>query len=182
MPSNHLILCRPLLLLPSIFPSIRVFSNESALRIRWPKYWSFSFNISPSKEYYLAIKKNKVVPFAATWMELDIVIQSKVCQRRRQIPYSIIYTWNLKYDTDELVHKTETDLQRENRLRLPRGRRDGGGVEWVSGISRFRLVYRERTNKNYCGSQGTILSTLWQTIMQKKMKKRVCMSVTESLC
>ena len=47
MPSNHLILCRPLLLLPSIFPSIRVFSNESALRMRWPKYWSFSFNISP---------------------------------------------------------------------------------------------------------------------------------------
>ena len=51
MPSNHLILCRPLLLLPSIFPSIRVFSNESALRIRWPKYWSFSFNISPTNEY-----------------------------------------------------------------------------------------------------------------------------------
>ena len=48
MPSNHLILCHPLLLLPSIFPSIRVFSNEAALRIRWPKYWSFSFNISPS--------------------------------------------------------------------------------------------------------------------------------------
>ena len=51
MPFNHLILCRPLLLLPSIFPSIRVFSNESALRIRWPKYWGFSFNISPSNEY-----------------------------------------------------------------------------------------------------------------------------------
>ena len=51
MPSNHLILCRPLLLLPSIFPSIRVFSNESALRIRWPKYWNFSFNISPSNEH-----------------------------------------------------------------------------------------------------------------------------------
>ena len=51
MPSNHLILCCPLLLLPSIFPSIRVFSNESALRIRWLKYWSFSFNISPSNEY-----------------------------------------------------------------------------------------------------------------------------------
>ena len=51
MPSNHLILCRPLLLLPSIFPSIRVFSNESVLRIRWPKYWSFSFSISPSNEY-----------------------------------------------------------------------------------------------------------------------------------
>ena len=51
MPSNHLILCCPLLFLPSIFPSIRVFSNESALHIRWPKYWSFSFNISPSNEY-----------------------------------------------------------------------------------------------------------------------------------
>ena len=51
MPPNHLILCCPLLLLPSIFPSIRVFSNESALLIRWPKYWSFSFNISPSNEH-----------------------------------------------------------------------------------------------------------------------------------
>ena len=51
MPSNHLILCCPLLLLPSIFPSIRVFSNESVLLIRWPKYWSFSFNISPSNEH-----------------------------------------------------------------------------------------------------------------------------------
>ena len=52
MPSNHLILCCPLLLLPSIFPSIKVFSNESALHIRWPKYWSFSFNISPSSEHW----------------------------------------------------------------------------------------------------------------------------------
>ena len=51
MPSNHLILCRPLLFPPSVFPSIRVFSNESVLRIRWPKYWSFSFSISPSKDY-----------------------------------------------------------------------------------------------------------------------------------
>ena len=51
MPSNHLILCHPLLLLPSVFPSMRIFSNESALPIRWPKYWSFSFNISPSNEH-----------------------------------------------------------------------------------------------------------------------------------
>ena len=51
MPSNHLILCRPLLLLPSVLPRIRVFSNESALHVRWPKYWSFSFNISPSNEH-----------------------------------------------------------------------------------------------------------------------------------
>ena len=51
MPSNHLILCHPFLLLPSIFPGIRVFSNESVLHIRWPKYWTFSFSISPSNEY-----------------------------------------------------------------------------------------------------------------------------------
>ena len=57
MPSNHLILCRPLLLLPSILPSIRVFSNESALHIRWPKYWSFSFSISPSNEYSWLISR-----------------------------------------------------------------------------------------------------------------------------
>ena len=55
MPSNHLIICHPLLLLPSIFPSIRVFSNESVLRIRWPKYWSFSFNMSPSNEHPVLI-------------------------------------------------------------------------------------------------------------------------------
>ena len=64
MPSNHLILCCPLLLLPSIFPSIRVFSNESVLRIRWLKYWSFSFNISPSKEY------SGLISFRIEWFDL----------------------------------------------------------------------------------------------------------------
>ena len=64
MPSNHLILCRPLLLLPSIFPSIRVFSNESVLPIRWPKYWSFSFNISPSNEH------PGVISFRMDWLDL----------------------------------------------------------------------------------------------------------------
>ena len=64
MPSNHLILCRPLLLLPSIFPSIWVFSNESALRIRWPKYWSFSFNISPSNGH------PGLISFRMDWLDL----------------------------------------------------------------------------------------------------------------
>ena len=64
MPSSHLILCRPLLLLPPIFPSIRVFSNESALRIRWPKYWSFSFNISPSSEH------PGLISFRMDWLDL----------------------------------------------------------------------------------------------------------------
>ena len=64
MPSNHLILCRPLLLLPSIFPSIRVFSNESVLRIRRPRYWSFSFSISPSNEY------SGLIYFSMDWLDL----------------------------------------------------------------------------------------------------------------
>ena len=72
MPSNHLILSRPLLLLPSIFPSIRVFSNESVLCIRWPKYWGFSFNISPSNEY------SGLISFGIDWFNL---LQSKGLSR-----------------------------------------------------------------------------------------------------
>ena len=73
MPSNHLILCRPLLLLPSIFPRIRVFSNESVLHIRWTKYWSFSFNISPSNEH------PGLISFRMDWMEISL--QSKGLSR-----------------------------------------------------------------------------------------------------
>ena len=71
MPSNHLILCHPLLLLPSIFPRIRVFSNESALRIRWPKYWIFSFNISPSNEH------PGLISFRMDWLDL-LAVQGTV--------------------------------------------------------------------------------------------------------
>ena len=64
MPSNHLILCHPLLLLPSVFPSISIFSNESVLCIRWPKYWSFNFSISPSNEY------SGLISFRLDWLDL----------------------------------------------------------------------------------------------------------------
>ena len=64
MPSNHIILCHPLLLLPSVFPSIRVFFNESGLHIRWPKYWRFSFSISPSNEY------SGLISFRINWFDL----------------------------------------------------------------------------------------------------------------
>ena len=70
MPSNHLIVCHPLLLLPPIFPSIRVFSNESVLLIRWPKYWSFSFSISPSDEY------SGLISFRIGWLDLLAVQQT----------------------------------------------------------------------------------------------------------
>ena len=67
MPSNHLILCHPLLLSPSIFPSIRVFSNETVLHIRWPKYWSFSFSISSSNKY------SELISFRMDWLDLSAV-------------------------------------------------------------------------------------------------------------
>ena len=67
MPSNHLILCHPLLLLPSIFPSIRIFSSELALPIRWPNYWSFIFNISPTSEY------SGLISFRIDWLDLLVV-------------------------------------------------------------------------------------------------------------
>ena len=78
MPSNHLILCHPLLLLPSIFPSIRVFSNESVLPIRWPKYWSFSFSISPSNEH------PGLISFKMEWLDLLARVFSNTTVQRHQ--------------------------------------------------------------------------------------------------
>ena len=88
MPSNHLILCHHLFQLPSIFPSIRVFSNESALRIRWPKYWSFSFSISPSNEY------SGLISFRMDWLDLLAVqgtLKSLLQQHRSKA--SILQLW-----------------------------------------------------------------------------------------
>ena len=85
MPSNHLILCRPLLLLPSIFLSIRVFSNESVLHIRWPKYWSFSFTISPSNEY------SGLISFRIDWFDLLAVqVTLKILLQHHSLKASII--------------------------------------------------------------------------------------------
>ena len=83
MPSNHLILCHPLLLTPSIFPSIRVFSKESALRIRWPKYWSFSFNISPSNEYSVLISLGWTGGISLQSKELSRVFSNTTVQKHQ---------------------------------------------------------------------------------------------------
>jgi len=92
MPFNHLILCRPFLLPPSIFPSIRIFSNESVLHIRWPKYWSFSFNINPSNEY------SGLISFRMDWLDLQSKGLSRVFSdttvhdtHRLKVYYSCIY-------------------------------------------------------------------------------------------
>ena len=97
MPSSHLILCCPLLLLPSIFPSIRVFSNESALHIRWPKYWSFSFNISPSNEH------PGLISFGKDWLDL-LAVQGTLKSLLQQHSSKASILWCSAFFTVQLSH------------------------------------------------------------------------------
>ena len=97
MPSNHLILCRPLLFLPSIFPSIRVFSYESALRIRWPKYWSFSFNISPSNEH------PGLISFRMDWLDL-LAVQGTLKSLIQHHSSKASILWYSAFFTVQLSH------------------------------------------------------------------------------
>ena len=97
MPSSHLILCRPLFLLPSIFPSIRVFSNESALHIRWPKYWSFSFNISPSKEH------PGLIYFRMDWLDL-LAVQGTLKSLLQHRSSKVSILWCSAFFTVQLSH------------------------------------------------------------------------------
>ena len=102
MPSNYLILCRPLLLLPSIFPSIRVFSNESALRIRWPKYWSFSFSISCSNEY------SGLISFRTDWLDLLAVQGTGVKSLFQYHSSKASVLWHSAFLTIQLSHQYMT--------------------------------------------------------------------------
>ena len=97
MPSNHLILCHPLLLLPSIFPIIRVFSNESALRIRWPKYWSFSFNISHSN------KHPGLISFRMDWLDL-LEVQGTLKSLLQHHSSKVSIFWHSAFFTVQLSH------------------------------------------------------------------------------
>ena len=97
MPSNHLILCCPLLLLPSIFPSIRVFSNESVLRIRWPNYWSFSFNISPSNQH------PGLISFRMDWLDL-LAVQGTLRSLLQHHSSEASILWCSAFFTVQLSH------------------------------------------------------------------------------
>ena len=97
MPSNHLILCCPLLLLPSIFASIRVFSNESALRMRWPKYWSFSISISPSNEY------SGLISFKIDWFDL-LAVQGTVKSLLQLYSSKVSIPWHSAFFIVQLSH------------------------------------------------------------------------------
>ena len=100
MSSNHLILCHPLLLPPLIFPSIRVFSNESALRIRWPKYWSFSFNISPSNEY------SGLISFRMDWLDL-LAVQGTLKSLLQHCSSKASILWHSAFFMVQLSHPYE---------------------------------------------------------------------------
>ena len=97
MPSNHLILCHPLLLLPKIFPSIRVFSNESVLCIRWPKYWSFSFSISPSNEH------PGLISFRIDWLDL-LAVQGTLKSLLQHHSSKASILWRSAFFTVQLLH------------------------------------------------------------------------------
>ena len=97
MPSNYLILCRPLFLLPSIFPSIRVFSNESALCIRWPKYLSFSFSISPSSEF------SRLLSFRIDWFDL-LAVQGPFKSLLQHYSSKASILWHLAFFIVQLTH------------------------------------------------------------------------------
>ena len=101
MLSNHLVLCRPLLLLPSIFPNIKVFSNESALRIRWPKYWSFSFNISPSNEH------PGLISFRMDWFDL-LAVQGTLKSLIQHHTSKASILWHSAFFTVQLSHSYMT--------------------------------------------------------------------------
>ena len=97
MPSNHLILCRPLLFMPSIFPSIRVFSNKSALPIRWPKYWSFSFSISFSNEH------SRLISFRMDWLDL-LAVQGTLKSLLQHHSWKASILWHSAFFIVQLSH------------------------------------------------------------------------------
>ena len=103
MPSNHLILCHPLLLPPSIFPSIRVFSNKSVLHIRWPKYWSFSFSIIPSNEY------SGLISFRMDWLDL-LVVQGTLKSLLQHHSSKASICWHLAFFIVQLSHPFPIEL------------------------------------------------------------------------
>ena len=123
MPSNHLILCRPLLLLPSIFPSIRVFSNESVLRIRWPKYWTFSFSISPSNEYL------GLISFRMDWLDLLAVQGTQESSPTPQFKINSVVLSFLNGSTLTSIH----DHRKNHSLDLT-------NLCWQSNVSAFETL------------------------------------------
>ena len=122
IPSKHLILCHPLLLLPSIFPSIGVFSNESVLCIRWPKYWSFGFSISPSNEY------PELISFRMDWLDL-LAVQGTLQSLLQHYSLKASILWHSAFFMVQLSHPYMTTAK-------------------TTALTRWTFLQLEKTNKN----------------------------------
>ena len=158
MPSNHLILCHPLLLLPSIFPSIRIFSNESALHIRGPKYWSFSFNISPSNEY------PGLFSFRMDWLDL-LAVQGTL---KSLLQYHSLKAWSVKHSAFFVV--------RPSHLYMSTGKTIALALCWQSEVSAFNML--SRLIITFLPRSKRLLISWLQSpsavILEPKKKNKVC--------
>ena len=144
MPSNHLILCRPLLFLPSIFPSIRVFSNESALLIRWPKYWSFSFSISPSSEH------PGLISFRMDWLDL-LAVQGTL---KSLLQYHSSKASSLRQSAFFLVQFSHPYMTTDKAIALTRWTFVGKVMSLLFNmLSRLVITFLPRSKRQMQGSQ-----------------------------
>ena len=163
MPSNHLILCRPLLLPPSIFPSIRVFSNESVLRIRWPKYWSFSFSISPSNEY------SGLISFTMDWLDLLAVQGSLKSLLQHHSPKASI----LRHSGFFVVQLSHLYMTTGKTIALTRWIFDGEVMSlFLNMLSRLVITFLPRSMQS---SSAVILEP-------KKIKSATVSTVSLTIC
>src|SRR5574337_729093 len=170
MPSNHLILCHPLLLLPSIFPSIRVFSNESVLHIRWPKYWSFSFSISPSNEY------SGLISFRMDWFDL-LVVQGTLKNLLQHHSSKASILWHSAFFMVQLSHP---HMITGKTIDLTRGTFVGKVMSLLFNmLFRFVIAFLPRSK---CLLISWLQSPSAVILEPKKMKSLTASTVSTSIC
>ena len=170
MPSNHLILCHPLLLLPSIFPSIRVFSNESALRIRWPKYWSFSINVSPSN------KHSELISFRMDYLNLPAIQGTlKSLLQHRSSNASI-----LRYSAFFIVQLSHPYMTTEKTIALTRQTFIGKVMSLLFNmLSRLVITFLPRSK---CLLISRLQSPSAVILEPKNVKSATISTVSPSIC
>ena len=170
MPCNHLILCHPLLLPPSILPSIRVFSNESALSIRWPKYWSFSFNINPSNEY------SGLISFRTDWLDL-LAVQGTLKSLLKHHSSKASILWRSAFRIVQLSHPYMTTGKT---ITLTRWTFVGKGMSLLfSMLSRLVIAFLPRSK---CLLISWLQSPSAVILKPKKIKSVTVSTISPSIC
>ena len=170
MPSNHLILCRPLLLPPSIFPSIRVFSKESALHIRWPKYWSFSFSISPYNEY------SGLISFRMDWLDL-LAVQGTLKSLLQHHSSKASILWHSAFFIVQLSHPYVTTGKT---IALTRQTFDGKVISLLLNmLSRLVITFLLRSKRLLISWLQSPSMVIWEP---PKIKYLTVSTVSPSIC